>query len=275
VAEGEPDELEILRAFVEAHAQRHPNTGDREPIMFIRTLGGSHIQHHAWDEPPVGVDETILEDMFLKGLITIDYREHSWNIAPTRDGRSAVEESDRIMSREPLADANPLVRAVAAQNDATNPLAWPAVRPVLAAIRFYWQQAGFPPDGIPLLGLGQALPDSQLPLFAATVRTLIESEYLDQTGQLSTSLRSDDGRISTLPGEVRLTKKAHSILDGWPGAAPEDLVENLLAVIATTAEQEPDPTRKRRLETLYETIREVGVSVTSDVIAKVLTGGLM
>lgn len=86
---------------------------------------------------------------------------------------------------------------------------------------------------------------------------------------------SDEGvTLGQLPGEVVLTDKAYEILDGWPGAAPEELVENLLAVIASTAASEPDPSRKRRLETLGATIRETGVAITSEVIAKVLLGGM-
>jgi hypothetical protein len=72
-----------------------------------------------------------------------------------------------------------------------------------------------------------------------------------------------------------VTEKAHAILDGWPGAAPEEVVQNLLAVIAVAAAGEPDPTRKGRLEKLGAAIGEVGVSITSEVIAKVLTGGVM
>jgi|SRR5581483_2348201 len=275
MTQGEQNEVDVLRALVEAHSQRHPNTGDREPIMFLRHLGGSHIQHHGWAEPPSGIDEALLEDMHAKGLITIDYREHNWNITPTEFGRAVVDESERIANRQPVADLKQLITAVEAQNQAPNPLAWPAVRPVLAAMRTYWQQGGFSKHGIQLPALGEALPDEQRALFAATIRALIQGEYLAQTGQLATSVADDSGRISQLPGEVAFTEKAHSILDGWPGAAPEELVENLLAVVAAKAAEESDPGRKRRLETLYETIRELGVSVTSEVIAKVLTGGMV
>ena len=102
----EPNELAILRAFVSAHAQPHPNTGDREPIMYLRYIGGSGVEHHALEERPSGVDEALLEDMHAKGLISIDYREHTWSITPTAFGRSVVEESDRIESREPIAEVS-------------------------------------------------------------------------------------------------------------------------------------------------------------------------
>jgi hypothetical protein len=124
----EPNELDVLRAFVAAHAKPHANTGDREPIMYLRSIGGSAVQHHGWEEPPAGVDEALLEDMHAKGLISIDYREHTWNITPTGFGRSVVEESDRIESREPVAHVEPFVAAVSSQAEAENPLAWAAVR---------------------------------------------------------------------------------------------------------------------------------------------------
>jgi hypothetical protein len=269
----EPNELEVLRAFVAAHAQPHPRTGEREPIMYLRSAGGLVAKHHAI-EAPSGVDDALLEDMHAKGLISIDYREHNWNITPTSFGRSVVEESDRIESRELIAGIEPLSEAVSFQAQAENPLAWPAVRPILAALRNYWQSGGFSQHGIQLLALREALPDDYGPLFAATIQALIAGGYLTQVGALDSAITDKGGRVSQLPGEVTITEKAHTVLDGWPGAAPEELVENLLAVIAVATADEPDPTRKRRLERLAETIREVGVSVTSEVIAKVLTGGL-
>lgn len=271
----EPNELEVLRAFVAAHAKPHPNTGGREPIMYLRFLGGSVVQHHALEECPSSVDEALLEDMQAKGLVSIDYHEHSLSITPTSVGRSVVEESDRIESRDLVADIETLSEAVSFQAKAENPLAWPAVRPVLAALRSYWQRGGFSQHGIQLLALAEALRDEDGPLFAATIQALVAGGYLAHTGDLGGVITDDDGHVSRLPGEVTITEKAHTILDGWPGAAPEELVENLLAVIAATVAAEPDPTRKRRLEGLAETIRELGVSVTSEVIAKVLTGGLM
>jgi hypothetical protein len=51
-------------------------------------------------------------------------------------------------------------------------------------------------------------------------------------------------------------------------------VENLLAVISVAAQEEADPTRKRRLEKFGDAIREVGVSISSEVLAKVITGGM-
>jgi tellurite resistance protein len=76
-----------------------------------------------------------------------------------------------------------------------------------------------------------------------------------------------------MQAELVLTERALEVLDGWPGAAPEDLVENLLAVLVAEAKDETDPARKRKLETLIDSVREVGVAITSEVLAKVLTGG--
>jgi hypothetical protein len=270
----EPNELEVLRALVEAHAQPHPKTGGREPIMYGRPIGGSFLEHHALAKRPPGVDDALLEDMHEKGLISIDYRQHAWHITPTSFGRSVVEEDDRIRSRDLVADIEPLGEVLSLQAQAENPLAWPVVRPVLAALRTYWQKGGFSQHGIQLLALREALPDEKGQLFAATIRALVADEYLATAGVLGGLITDDEGRVSQLPSEVTITEKAHTILDGWPGAAPEELVENLLAVLAVAAADEPNPVRKRRLETLAETIREVGVSVTSEVIAKVLTGGV-
>jgi hypothetical protein len=271
----EPNELEVLRAFVEAHAQLDQRTGGREPIMYIRHMGGSSLQHHALSECPAGVDNALLEDMHAKGLISIDYREHNWHITPTPLGRSVIEEDARIKSRDLVGPIEPLVEALSRQAQTDNPLAWPAVRPVLAALRSYWQSGGFSQHGIQLLAVREALPGELTQLFDATIRALVDGGYLAPMGVLGGSITDESGRVSDIPGEVAITEKAHTILDGWPGAAPEELVENLLAVLAVTAAEEPDPSRKRRLQQLGETIREVGVSVTSEVLAKVITGGMM
>jgi len=267
-----PSELEILRQFVEAHDKPHPNTGDRVPIWFVQYFGGSSIQHHGFDEPPEGVDEALLEEMHAKGLISIDYREHSMNITPTALGRQVVDEAARVHASEPVAEVAPIIEAVTSQAEASNQLAWIVVRPVLVALRGYWQAGGFSGHGIQLAAIAGALPDAELPLFGATIRSLVRGGYLAEEGNLRTVLQNEQGDRVEFPGEVAITEKAHAVLEGWPGAAPEELVENLLAVIVATAAHESDPTRKRRLEKLGESIREVGVSVTSEVIAKVLTG---
>src|SRR3954451_23149911 len=127
-------EIEVLRAFVEAHAQPYPGRATREPIMYLRHLGGSSLEHHALKDPPTGVDEALLEDMHAKGLVSIDFREDTWNITPTEFGRSVIEESDRVNNPAALADVQLLKEAAKQQAEAPNPLGWPVVRPVLAAL---------------------------------------------------------------------------------------------------------------------------------------------
>ncbi len=268
----DPDPLVVLRALVEAHAQAHPRTGAREPILYSRAIGGSSLNHHALDEPPPKVDDALLEEMQLQGMIDIDYLQHSWNLVPTALGRRIIQEQDRISSEEPVADVTPLVTATAAQAEAGNKFAWPAVRPVLAALRRYWEEAGFSEHGVQVLPLIDALPDEQHVLFAATLRELVAGEYLVATSTLGASLSNDLGQSFSVPTEVAVTERAHTVLDGWPGAGPEELVENLLAVLLTAAATETDPARKGRLERLIETIREVGVATAGEVLSKVLLG---
>jgi hypothetical protein len=55
-----------------------------------------------------------------------------------------------------------------------------------------------------------------------------------------------------VPAEVALTERAHSVLDGWPGATPFDLAENLMAVLKDELASETDPTQRGRLERLIE-----------------------
>lgn len=121
--------------------------------------------------------------------------------------------------------------------------------------------------------IANEIPDEAAPIFAATIRSLTSGGYLAR-GELGGIIVTDDGRQIAFPGEVALTEKAHAILDGWPGAAPSELVENLLAILTSAAAEESDPVRKTRLESLASAIKDVGLAVTSDVIAKVITGGI-
>ena len=129
------DKLVVLRDLVQAHSQLHPRTGQREPIYYFQGIGPSELQHHALTEPP-SVDDALLEEMHLEGWIDIDYHGNSWSLVPTPRGRELVEGQERVQAGAG-ADVAPLVSAVARQAEASNKFGWPAVRPVLAALRTY------------------------------------------------------------------------------------------------------------------------------------------
>ncbi len=259
----ELDILVALRAFVDAHPKPHPGTGGREPIYYFMHSGGGTLQHHALPDPPK-VDQALLEEMHLEGLLDIDYREHTWALTPTPQGRRLIEQHDRVENREPVADVGPIAVALSAQADSDNKLAWPAVRPVLAAIRGYWESGGFSQYGVQVPALLEALPEEHLGLFRVTIRGLVEAGYLNETASLS---------ANDMPAEVAITERAHALLDGWPGAPPDELVQNPLAVLATAISEEPDPVKKSRLERLAGTIRDVGVDAAGEILGKVLMGG--
>lgn len=261
---GDPDPLVVLAALVEAHTVVHPSTGRRESIMYARYMGGASLEHHGLAEQPEA-DEALFEELHEQGYIDIDYREHNWNITPTAAGRGLVEQHKRIQTLEPVTEPQPVLDALAAQSESGNKLAWPAVWPVLAALRAYWEAGGFSVHGVQLPALLNVLPDEHEGLFIATVRALARGEYLLPT----TDLLAND-----VPAEVAFSDRAHAVLDGWPGAAPEELVENLLAVVAAAAASEQDPKRRRRLEGLAETVRELGVATAGDVLARAFAGGL-
>lgn len=256
--------LSVLAAFVKAHAV--PAAGARRPILFIKYMGGADLQHHALNRADVaGVDEALIEELHSQGLVSITYQDHAMAIVPTRLGRETVDEYERSQSEDLSAGIEPLSIALGAQRDNENPLSWAAVRPVLAALRDYWVQSGYPAHGVAVRALLVALPDTQANLFRATITALVEGEYLRSDGNLA---------VNDLPVELQLTDRARAVLDGWPGAKPEELVENLLAVLASEAQREPEPERKTRLERVAATIKELGVATASEVIAKVLTGAV-
>jgi hypothetical protein len=231
--------------------------------MYLKHFGGASLEHRALDDPPT-VDDALLEELSYQGYLDIDYREHNWNLTPTPAGRALVEQHQRILDLDPVADMQPVLDAVATQATASNKLAWPAVRPVLAALRQYWEAGGFSAHGVAIPAILAALPEEHEGLFIATVRALEGGEYLVSTTDLS---------ANDMPAEVAFSDRAHSVLDGWPGAAPEELVENLLAVVSASAVSENDPRRKRRLEGFAETVRELGVATAGDVLARALAGG--
>jgi hypothetical protein len=258
-----PDSLEVLRAIVEAHNKPSSRTGGREPLRWFVRMGRSTLQHHGFTVAPPDVDEALLEELHDQGLLSIEYREHHWNITPTPGGRAVVEQRERVGDLEPRADVEPLLAAVAAQAEADNKLGWPAVRPVLLEIRRYWEAAGLSPHGVQVPALVTTVPDDRQAMFSATLRQLINEDYLRSTTELS---------AFDLPVEVEITGRTHAALDGWPGAAPSELVDNFLAVIAEEEAAETDPVRQKRLRSLAQTVRDVGVSTAGEVLAKVLTG---
>jgi hypothetical protein len=131
------------------------------------------------------------------------------------------------------------------------------------ALRNYWVAGGLSPHGIQLRPLLIAVPAEHGELFTGTLPALVEGEYLRPASGQS---------LNGLPSEVALTDRARNVLDGWPGAAPEELVENLLAILAEGAHAEPDPARKRRLEKVGETVKDLGVSTASEILSKVVLG---
>lgn len=260
------DALPVLTAIVELHEARHPRTGGRESIDIFRSAGGPVIQHHALEEgsPLYDADDALLEELRDRGLINIDYGSRVWHVSPTTTGRETVEQHRRVTAVEPVADVAPLLAAIQAQFEAENRLGWEAVRPVLACLRRYWEDGGFSPHGIQVFALLKAVPDEHFGLFTATLQALIVSAYLEPTSSLA---------VDDVPAEVAFTNRVHEALDGWPGAKPDELVENLLAVLAASAQSEPDPAKKRKLERVAETIKELGIATASDMFAKVLLGG--
>lgn len=267
----QPNELALLRTIVEAHAKSDPHSHTREPIYFLEHHGA--MMHHAISGDPPYIDGALVDDLQRKGLISVEYGgQGTQKITPTSFGRETIQGLDRS-EQGATADASPIIEALTRQSTAPNPMAWPAIRPVLEAFRDYWQASGYPAEGVGVRPLLKDLPDDLLAIFAATVRALSTSGYVDAS-PLTAKAMLDDGSTHVIPVEISLTGKSREVLDGWPGATPRELVDNLLAVLTFVAANEPDPQRRGRLEGLVTAIKDVGVAVTSEVLAKVITGGV-
>ena len=253
------NELEVLTAFVDAYAVTTDN-GERRSILYVRYIGGHQLQHHGSGEWPRFDDGTI-DSLRQQGLITFAGKD---SFTPTALGQEVAAEYKRSNEACLVGDPAPIFTAVEEQSVAENILAWPVVLPVLAALRDYWVSGGLAQHGLAMKPLIEEVANEFRDLFLATVTMLVEGEYLEAAGCLS---------VLGVPGEIRLTTKARSVLDGWPGAAPSDLVQNLLAVLSERVRDEPDVEQRKRWQSLLDLVKELGVSVTSEVLAKVLTGG--
>lgn len=258
------DDVRLLRAFVRAHETLDPRTNTRQPIMYLKSFQGNGFKHHAMDRDDLPVvDDALLEEMQAQGTIDIQYQQHSWLIVPTPAGREAIATLDRAEDSAPVASLDGVTAAIADQAESGNKFAWGVVRPVLSALKDYWEEGGYSQHGIAIMAILESLPESQQQLFLATIRTLMEGDYI--------RARSDLG-FEGVSAEVVLTDRAHAVLDGWPGAAPDELFENLIAVLKIEAEATDSPTEKKKYERVVETLRELGVATAGEVLAKVATG---
>jgi hypothetical protein len=260
-----PDHIVALRTFIDAYENPEYLDGGHEPLYFFRSIGDCQLQHPGLPDGVLEFEEAALEEMGAMGLIDIDDSGNVWRVTPAALGRALLAESDRFAVAEPpVADLAPFLHAVEEQFKSENRLAWPAVRPVLLAMRRYWEDGGFSAHGVATRALVAALPERRMPMFVATMDSLIASDYLTSDSNLV---------VSGVVSEVRFAPRAHAVLDGWPGAEPDELVKNLLAVLESAATREQDPDRKRLLRRAMEAVKELGISTASEVLAKVITGG--
>jgi len=257
-------EIRLLAVLVEAHGTPL-NDGTREPVDCFRAWGSCTLQHHALPDEVPTVDDTLLEDLQGKGLLDIAYHRSNWRLTPTPEGRELIALLEVVQRLDPIAPLIDLQAAISRQASAENKLAWSAVRPVLGGMRAYWEEGGFPSEGVGLLAIYEAVPEAHRPLFVATVRALEATGYLEPASDL---------QVEGMPGLVTFTTRTFQALDGWPEASGQDLTENLLAVLDERVSDESDPEKRRRLERWRDAVRDVGVSTASEVISKVLTGGI-
>jgi hypothetical protein len=256
--------MKAVRAFVRAHEIKGGRNDEREAIIYF--TGHGELLHHAFDEdnPAPDVDDAFINELVYADLLDREFNNGTWSLAPTPAARNLVETADRVTDTKPRADLADLVAAVGAQAEAENKLGWVAVRPVLVALRRYWESGGFSQYGIQLPAILKALPAEHRALFGATVRSFLEGEYLRA---LPTILETEG-----LPVEVTFTDRARSMVDGWPGASDQDRYENVLAVVESLREQATDEREKGKLATFRDAVRDVGVQTMSEVIAKGITG---
>jgi hypothetical protein len=257
--------LTLLAVIVKAFDDSD-DRGRREPLFLFRAMQADVLQHRAL--PPDfdrDLDVTVIEDLRYGGLIDVDEGRGTWRITPTPLGRQAARDLQAASETTLSAPARDFLEAVGQSAQADNPLAWPRLEAMLISLRQHWQAAGFPGDGVLMRPLIEAVPDEQRNAAVVALRALLHGGYVEAS--------SDIELMPGVPAITSLTSRAFEALDGWPSDSPAQLYERLLAGIAAEAEATTDPERKRRLQKVGESLRELGVNTASEVLSKVILGG--
>jgi hypothetical protein len=259
------ESLRLLTELVEAYQKPHPATKAREPIFFFRVAGGSHLQHHGLGDAERSISDADLEELAYGGLLDIDYGRGTWKLVPTPAGRQVVAHYAAATDTTLAGSVEAFLEVAETLHDSANPLAWDHGRPLLRALRDYWEEAGLPAEGIRLRPLIHALPEDHFGRTAALLRRLVASGYLDAA--------SDVELQTGIPAVAALGPRSFELLDGWPSTDPSQLYERLLEAINAEAASTDDAGKKRVLQRLGESVREIGVSTAGEILAKVVTGG--
>lgn len=256
--------LKLLLVIVQAFDQPD-DRGRRQPLFVFRTAQGDVLQHPSLPQNfDTDVDLTVLEDLRYGGLIDVDEGRGTWKVSPSPFGQQAVHDYRAASDTTLSAPADDFKAAVGELAEAANPLAWNSLRGVLVAVRQYWQAAGFPGEGVRLRPLIDAVPDEHRNAAVIALRALLRGSYLEGS--------SDVEFLTGVPAIAALTPRAFEALDGWPSDSPAQLYERLLRGIADEADATTDPERKRRLQRVGESLRELGITTASEVLSRVILG---
>ncbi len=250
------DSVRLLVAMADAFATPHPNTGGREPLLFLQYMGGQNLQHHAFDATEwASVDEETLERLADQGLIRLDYGgQHSLKIYVTVDGERVAREAQRLLNGEEESELDPV------------DLDWEAVaQPVLEATYQAWIGRGAPADGVLTSAVADQLQEENLLQTYRTLSLLVEGGYLDQAGALAT----EHG-----PAAVSVTAKGLQVVGGWPATTGEAAVGALLTALDRAIDEADEPERRTKLERLREVALDVGQGTLAEVLKHLVTGGL-
>jgi hypothetical protein len=255
-----------LRAVIVKAFDEPDDRGRREPLFLFRAMQADALQHRAL--PPDfdrDLDVTVIEELRYGGLIDVDEGRGTWKITPTPLGRQAVRDYQAASETTLSAPAGDFLEAVEQSAQADNPLAWPRLEAVLIGLRQHWQAASFPSDGVLLRPLIEAVPDEHRGAVVVALRARLQGGYVEAS--------SDIEFRRGIPAIASLTPRAFEALDGWPSDSPAQPYERLLAGISAEADATTDPERKRRLQKVGESLRELGVNTASEVLSKVILGG--
>jgi hypothetical protein len=242
-----------LVALAEAYDTRG-RTGEREPIVFARSSGGTDLLHDALREeldPKPGIGD--LEELDAEGLISMTWRQpNSGNFRVTGEGFAYVlrlQEHERQLAR--AAEVSP------------SDLDWIAdVLPVLGVIVDEY------PSVPATRGVEQGVVNERLGRpknDAGTDRAVFQ---LEQGGYVTGT------RVAQMAGPVLVvpTPKALQILRGWPVEGGDAAAVAFIAAIRDSLAKARTPEEKSRLQTLLDAALEVGTQVVANVLTKVATG---
>jgi hypothetical protein len=257
---------ELLSLLVEADRAARPERPHFRVLRLGNRRGTAMIRHGKLESGFVRVPRADIEDLADRRLIRLrkqkskEYGE-SWEFDLLD---KAFELHKREGQRVQLARATPMASAEASPYD------WNGnVLPVLRAVGAALSRLGAD-SAAATFGVSSDLVNDELNRPHEDGRTATALKALADGGYLKPEREFGSfGPEHGLP-----TEKGHQIISGWPSREPGMVYTRLLEVLDEQADAAEDEQEEKRWRDLRKRVADIGQSIVTDVLTRVVTGGL-